>query len=105
MAFRFRWLAVTLGLALGAQPARECFVIAVIDEATGRGVPLVELRTTAKQRYYSDSNGLIALTEPGLMNREVFFEVKSDGYEYPKDGFEYRGKASGSRPTEAPFSR
>jgi hypothetical protein len=93
MGSKFRWLAVTVWLALEAQTARECFVISVVDEATGRGVPLVELRTTAKQRYYSDSNGLIALTEPGLMNREVFFEVKSDGYEYPKDGFEYRGKA------------
>jgi hypothetical protein len=103
MASRFRWLAVTLGLALGAQPARECFVISVIDEATGRGVPLVELRTTAKQRYYSDSNGLIALTEPGLMNREVFFEVKGE-LEKPRR-HRIPGKALRITPKEALFSR
>jgi hypothetical protein len=93
MASKLPPLALVLGLTLAGQSAREYFVISIVDEATGRGVPLVELETTAKQRYYTDSNGLVALSEPGLMNREVFFHVKSDGYEYPKDGFGYRGKA------------
>ena len=42
---------------------------------------------------YTDSNGIVAFHEPGLMGREVYFHVKSHGYEYPQDGFGNRGKA------------
>ena len=41
----------------------------------------------------TDSNGIVAFDEPGLMGSKVFFHVKSHGYEYPKDGFGYRGVA------------
>ena len=71
--------------------AGEYFTIQVVDSRTGRGVPLVELRTTNLIRCFTDSNGIIAFLEPGLMNAEVFFFVESHGYEYPKDGFGYRG--------------
>jgi len=67
------------------------FKIQVVDRQTGRGVPLVELRTTNNTRYYTDSNGIVAYYEPGLMDREVFFFVESHGYEFPKDGFGMRG--------------
>ncbi len=59
---------------------------------TGRGVPLVELRTTNELRFYTDSAGCAAIGEPGLMNQDVYFHVKSHGYEFPKDGFGYSGK-------------
>ena len=78
---------------IGAAPdTKSYFRITVVDEASGRGVPLVELRTVNDIRYYSDSNGIVAFSEPGLMNREVFFHVRSHGYEFAKDGFGYRGK-------------
>ena len=67
------------------------FAIEVVDEQTDRGVPLVELRTVNDIRSYTDSAGLVAFREPGLMDREVFFHVSSHGYERPKDGFGYRG--------------
>ena len=67
------------------------FKIHVVDAQTGRGVPLVDLETTAHQHFYTDSAGTVAFHEPGLMNREVWFGVHSDGYEYPKDGFGYAG--------------
>ena len=67
------------------------FKIQVVDRQTGRGVPLVELRTTNNARYYTDSNGIVAYYEPGLMDREVFFFVESHGYEFPKDGFGMNG--------------
>jgi hypothetical protein len=67
------------------------FKIQVVDRQTGRGVPLVELRTTNNIRYFTDSNGIVAFNEPGLMDREVFFFVESHGYEFPKDGFGFRG--------------
>jgi hypothetical protein len=68
------------------------FKIQVVDRQTGRGVPLVELRTTNNIRYYTDSNGIVAFYEPGLMDRDVFFFVESPGYEFPKDGFGMNGK-------------
>ena len=80
------------GVAFGGVPeAGKYFAIKVVDEQTGRGVPLVELKTTHGVRYYTDSAGLVAFYEPGLMGQEVFFHVKSHGYEYPKDGFGYAG--------------
>ncbi len=80
----------------GAEPASSgdagaYFTIRVVDDATGRGVPLVELRTVNGLRYYTDSNGVVAFREPGLMGTDVFFSVASHGYEYPADGFGCRG--------------
>ncbi|MFL5341909.1 MAG: hypothetical protein ACJ8F7_17320, partial [Gemmataceae bacterium] len=69
------------------------FAITVVDEQTGRGVPLVELRTVNNIRYVTDSIGVVAFDEPGLMNQRVFFHVFSHGYEFPKDGFGLRGQA------------
>ncbi len=81
-------------LLLGGDPAAERtpFAITVVDQETGRGVPLVELRTVHGICHYTDSNGIIAFEEPGLMGQEVFFHVSSHGYEFPRDGFGYRGK-------------
>ena len=67
------------------------FKIQVVDRQTGRGVPLVELRTTNNTRYFTDSSGIVAYHEPGLMDREVFFFVESHGYKFPKDGFGMHG--------------
>ena len=72
-------------------PTSEYFTIEVVDGKTERGVPLVELRTVNKIVYWTDSAGLVAFDEPGLMDREVFFYVSSPGYEYPIDGFGNRG--------------
>lgn len=74
------------------QNAVEPFGIRIVDEATGRGVPLVELSLVNNVRYVSDSAGWVAFNEPGLMNSKVFFHVRSHGYEFPKDGFGYAGK-------------
>ena len=71
----------------------EYFVIRVVDEQTGRGVPLVELRTTNDTSWFTDSNGVVAFLEPGLMNRKVFFTITSPGYEYAADGFGMHGTA------------
>jgi hypothetical protein len=71
--------------------SRKYFKIQVVDRQTGRGVPLVELKTTNNIRYFTDSHGIVAFYEPGLMDREVFFFVESHGYEFPKDGFGMRG--------------
>ena len=69
------------------------FGIHVVDEATGRGVPLVELETVNHMRFITDSGGWIAFCEPGLMGQKVYFEVRSHGYEFPKDGYGSVGTA------------
>jgi hypothetical protein len=64
-----------------------------VDDLTGRGVPLVELRTTNEISYYTDSNGIVAFYEPGLMGQTVYFNINSDGYEFPEDFLGNRGIA------------
>jgi hypothetical protein len=70
---------------LFAQDSVKYFTIRVIDQKTGRGVPMVEFKTSSSLRYYTDSNGIIAFDDPTLMNQLVSFAVFSHGYECPKD--------------------
>lgn len=76
----------------------QFFRITVVDEETGRGVPLVELRTVNGLVHYTDSNGIVAFSEPGLMSGDVFFYVRSHGYEFAEDGFGFRGRKLRVRP-------
>lgn len=84
-------LACSATIALTA--AEPWFGIHVIDEQTRRGVPMVELETVNKQKFMTDSNGWVALAEPGWAGQQVYFHVRSHGYEFPKDGFGNTGKA------------
>lgn len=77
---------VLASLSLSAAPA-DYFAIQVVDADTGRGVPMVELQTTNRVRYDTDSAGLVAFYEPSLMDRKVWFGVSDHGYESPADGF------------------
>lgn len=97
-----------LSICAAELPAGEpYFQIQVVDAVTGRGVPLVQLETVNNIQYFTDSAGYVAFYEPGLMDREVFFYVRSHGYEYPADGFGFRGvrlqiKAGGSATIKLP---
>ncbi len=84
-------VALEQQLSPSQDSSSEYFKIQVVDRQTGRGVPLVELRTVNNIRYFTDSNGIVAFYEPGLMDRDVFFFVESHGYEFPKDGFGFHG--------------
>lgn len=84
----FGLLAGAAGLA--AQHDRP-FCFEVVDAATGRGVPLVELTTVHGVTFVTDSAGIAAIDEPGLTGQPVWFHVQSHGYLYPADGFGYRG--------------
>jgi len=67
------------------------FRIHVIDSETGRGVPLIRLQDTGTcSEYFTDSNGLIAYHEPGLMGRRVYFLVDGHGYSFPKNEYGQR---------------
>ncbi len=80
--------------------AEEWFAIHVVDEVTGRGVPLVTLTTTNQIALVTDSAGWIAFQEPGLMGRKVFFSVSAPGYRVKKDGFGFSGVRLTPRPGE-----
>src|SRR5438270_5093122 len=84
-------LATSTLRSLPAPPDSIWAEIRVIDAATGRGVPLVELETVNSLRFITDNAGRVAFHEPGLMGREVFFTVRSHGYEVKKDGFGFAG--------------
>lgn len=89
---RFGLLSIAL-LASGALAQTRPYRISVVDADTGRGVPLVELRTTNDVRYVTDSNGIAAVDDPEFVGQKVYFSVKSHGYEFPKDGFGFSGVA------------
>jgi hypothetical protein len=93
-------LAVWANACAAERPRPAYFAIHAVDAQTGRGVPLVELRSVNGVRYWTDSNGLVAVDEPAWANRRVFFDVKSHGYEYAgsKDAFGYRGAILEIRP-------
>lgn len=66
-----------------AHAGSNYFKITVVDQATGRGVPLVELSTSNALSFWTDSNGIIAFYEPALMDQRIRFTARSDGYELP----------------------
>jgi len=91
MSFRRLLLVLPCLPALLCAAPADYFGIHVIDESTGRGVPLVTLKTTNHIALTTDSAGWIAFDEPGLMNRAVYFSVEGPGYVMPKDGFGFVG--------------
>ncbi len=82
-------LELALIAAVLAQPHR----ITVRDARTHRGVPMVELTSVNSATWITDSAGVIAFDEPGLMDRSVYFTIRSHGYTFPKDGFGFAGRA------------
>lgn len=85
------WTALLLAGGRPVVAANDYFKIIVVDDQTGRGVPMVELKTLGGVAYYTDSNGIAAFSEPGLMNREVFFRINSHGYEFSGKFFDEIG--------------
>ena len=85
----FRFVAVLLVASLllscagGSTPTY--FVLRIIDEQTGRGVPLVELKLPNEVKYWTDSAGVAAIDEPSLSESEVFVRIRSDGYEFQNE--------------------
>jgi hypothetical protein len=72
----------------------------VVDKQNGWPVPLVQLRTTHDVVLVSDNSGVIAVDQPDLLNREIYFSVTGHGYEVPKDGFGNRGVRLTPKPGE-----
>ena len=58
----------------------QLFRIDAIDAATGRGVPLIELRAPDGTSWWTDNQGIVAFDDPASMGRRLRFEVRGDGY-------------------------
>lgn len=80
-------LVFTASIASALEPCR----VEVVERGSGWPVPLVELRTTHLLRFVTDNGGLIAIDQPDLMGREIWFDVLGHGYEVPRDGLGQRG--------------
>jgi hypothetical protein len=65
--------------------------IEVVDKENGWPVPLVELRTTSDVALVTDNAGVVAVDQPDLLDREIWFNVASPGYGVRPDGFGSRG--------------
>ena len=87
-----------VSIPLAGQESSRIFTIEVVDEKTGKGIPMVELRTTSKKLYLTDSNGIIAFDDATLLGQQVFFYVSSHGYKDPEEGI-YLNAVAGSRST------
>jgi hypothetical protein len=78
---------ICLWLVASVSPAAQPFRIEVVDQENGWPVPMVELRSTHNVSFFTDNAGLIAIDEPDLLGREIWFHVFSDGYAMKSDGF------------------
>lgn len=67
--------------------AAESCRVEVVDKENGWPVPLVELRTTSDIVLVTDNAGIIAVDQPDLLNREIWFDVSGQGYGVKTDGF------------------
>jgi hypothetical protein len=87
------WCIVACTLAPSFAAAEQIVPceIQVIEKDSGWPVPLVELRTTHLVKFITDNAGRIAFDLPELMGQETWFNVTSDGYEVPADGFGHHG--------------
>lgn len=86
VAFVALW-ALQFSVVAAVVPCR----IEVVEQGTGWPVPLVELKTTHHVAFYTDNAGVVAVSTPELLGREVFFHVSADGYEVSADGFGFSG--------------
>ena len=69
------------------------FKISVVDKNGNTPIAGVVLKTTNKALDTSDTNGLIAYYEPGLMDTDVYFSPSRAGYTFPADGLNNVGVA------------
>lgn len=78
-------------LAILALAVLPYFVVHVVDAETGRGVPLIELRTMNETGYWTDSAGVAAIHEPSLEGREALFKISGHGYVFDGKWFDEPG--------------
>lgn len=81
-----------------AAASSSYFRITVIDQETGRGIPAVKLRMTNAGQYWTDNNGVAAVSEPDLLNRKVWFTAETHGYVHDASSPDIKGVALDVQP-------
>src|ERR1044071_8794412 len=81
----FWWPLTILAVAACQAAPNDYYVVRVTDEATGRGVPLIELKLPNEVKYWTDSAGIAALHESAFEKLPVFVAVAGHGYEFPQE--------------------
>ena len=84
----YGYLSAGLLVCFGCQQTSisdHYFFIRAVDKESGRAIPLVQLKTLNSLVYHTDNGGIVAFSEPDLMNMNLYFEIKSAGYRYPMD--------------------
>ena len=93
---------VTLACALQAAVAWAGGLgVQVVDETSGRGIPMVELSANNGVTWVTDNNGWACVDEADLEGQSVYLTVVTPGYSFPKDaagfsGTEVKVEASGT---------
>ena len=104
-----RIVILCLSLCLSAAVAAETpdpagvrpvsfFRITVVDSATSRGIPAVQLETTDARVFLTDSAGVVAFCEPEMMGTTLWFTLSSFGYVFPPNGFGQHGTTLNIKP-------
>lgn len=68
------------------------FFVHVVDDVTGRGVPLVTIEIARSVRYVTDSAGIATLDEPSFAGCDLFAKVSGPGYEFLGETLMGRGQ-------------
>jgi len=87
------FLLLVLMQVITSKMSSPYHTIKVVDKETQRGIPMVNLTTTNMISHFTDSNGVVAFFELGLMDSTVYFEIVADGYEFDKDAIGFSGAA------------
>ena len=88
-----------IGAMAASQPSANSdtipFYIQVVDEDTGRGVPLVQISTQDWCVWWTDSNGIAAITDPDLQSdpaTQIWVYTGTWGYTDPANNLEDPGR-------------
>lgn len=98
LAMLFLFLALTALVPALSASSSPYFRILVIDQETGRGIPAVRVQTINRGQYWTDNNGVVAFSEPDLLNQKVWFSVESHGYVFESNTFGIQGVALDIQP-------
>ncbi|MBL9113624.1 MAG: hypothetical protein JNJ83_01360 [Verrucomicrobiaceae bacterium] len=65
--------------------------VQVVDETSGRGIPMVVLSANNGATWVTDNAGWACVDEPDLQGQPIYLTAVSPGYVYPKDSAGFSG--------------
>jgi hypothetical protein len=71
-------------------PPRRSFLIRIVDQGSGHGVPGVRVIANHRIICYTNSSGGVSWSEQELMDHDVHFSIDRAGYLFPPGGTDLR---------------